>query len=70
VNAPSFIWPVYGFVAGAYFKRETVAEFFNWGDAAEFAMRPESFGGELRELFVSEPRYDRRESGYHAPLCA
>jgi hypothetical protein len=65
---PRMIWPVYGFVAGQHFKRETVAEFFDWGDAASFAMRPEMFGGELRELYCAEPRYDKRERGY-ASLC-
>lgn len=51
MSAPSLIWPVYG-----HEPRETVAEFFEWGDAASFAMRPEDFGAEKRNLYIGNPR--------------
>jgi hypothetical protein len=44
-------WPVYG-----HCPRETVAVFFDWGDAASFAMRPADFGGEQRNLYVGTSR--------------
>lgn len=51
------VWPVYGF--SGYFRPETVAEFFSFVDAACFAMRPESFGGEPRNLYIGESRVAR-----------
>jgi hypothetical protein len=59
---PRFLWPVYGYdVRG---MREQVACFFEWADAATFAMHPTDFECEQRHLFIDEPRYDRREGGY------
>ena len=45
------IWEVYG-----HAPRETVAVFFDWGDAASFAMRPQDFGAERRNLYVGSGR--------------
>jgi hypothetical protein len=47
----TLVWPVYGFT-DTRFQRETVAHFFSWGDAASFAMRPEDFGHEKRNLHI------------------
>lgn len=44
-------WPVYG-----HAPRETLAYFFTYGDAASFAMRPEDFGAEKRNLYIGNPR--------------
>ena len=57
--SPRMIWPVYG-----HAPRETLAEFFDSSDAESFAIHPEDFGAERRNLYVDEPRYDRRERGY------
>jgi hypothetical protein len=54
-----FLYPVISLTGGPYKPSpHTVAEFFNLGDAESFAM------GE--NLYVGEPRYDRRTSGYRA----
>ena len=45
------IWEVYG-----HAPRETIAVFFDWGDAAAFAMRPQDFGAEKRNLYIGEAR--------------
>lgn len=67
MSAPAFIWPVYGFATDSTFagqKRETVAAFFHSRDAEEFAIHPERFNAAKRNLYVGEPRYDRRKRGY------
>jgi hypothetical protein len=61
VSGPLFIHPVWGF--GDH-RNPTVAEFFTWSDAADFAMHPERDGFEDQTLFVGSPRYDRRATGY------
>lgn len=54
-----FLYPVISLTGGPYKPSpHTVAEFFNLGDAESFAMR--------ENLYVGEPRYDRRTSGYRA----
>lgn len=53
------VWPVYG-----HQPRETLAVFFDWGSAADFAMRPTDFGAEQRSLYIGEPTYDLRTTGY------
>jgi hypothetical protein len=50
MNAP-LTWPVYG-----HDPREDIAWFFEWGDAASFAMRPTDFGAEQRNLYVGQPK--------------
>lgn len=57
-----FTFPVYGFDDRGMVER--VASFFSDSDAADFVMHPERFGAEVRNLYMSEPRYDRRASGY------
>ena len=53
------LYPVISLTGGPYKPSpHTVAEFFNLGDAESFAMR--------ENLYVGEPRYDRRTSGYRA----
>jgi hypothetical protein len=52
---PPLLWPVYGF-ADRYCQKEAVAVFFSWGDAAEYAMRPEERHGWPRNLYMGEPR--------------
>lgn len=49
---PELVWPVYGF--SDYFRRETVAIFTAWTDAASFAMRPTDFGCEQRNLYIGK----------------
>lgn len=51
------IWPVYGFTHDR--RKETVAHFLDWGDAASFAMRPQDFGHDKRNLYIG--RELRRE---------
>lgn len=51
MSAPQLIWPVYG-----HQPREIIAHFFNWGDAASFAMRPTDFGAEKRNLYIGNAR--------------
>lgn len=51
MTAPQIIWPVYG-----HAPRETIAHFFNWSDAASFAMRPQDFGAEKRNLYIGNAR--------------
>jgi len=53
------LWPVYG-----HQPRETVAVFFDYDAASSFAMRPADFGAEKRNLYIGNPRYDRRKDGY------
>jgi hypothetical protein len=60
------VWPVYGFGDG-YFRKEPVATFFSWGEAADYAMRPvERDGWEPRSLYVAQPR--RKGGSYDANL--
>lgn len=59
MSAPRMTWPVYG-----HEPRETIAVFFDYGDAASFAMRPADFGAEKRNLYIGNPRYDHRAAGY------
>jgi hypothetical protein len=56
MNAP-LTWPVYG-----HDPREDVAWFFEWSDAASFAMRPTDFGAEQRNLYVGQPKHGLRQS--------
>lgn len=58
---PAFIWPVFGFHNP---HRPTVAMFFDYYDAVDFvrANMPE------RNLYIGEPRYDRRAKGYRPAL--
>lgn len=58
-TAPLMLFPVYG-----HAPRETIAVFFDYDAAASFAMRPTDFGAEQRNLYLAEPRYDRRSHGY------
>jgi hypothetical protein len=51
VSRPRFLWPVYGFRDGI---KEPVATFFEYGDAVSFV------GAAARNLYIAEPRYDRR----------
>jgi hypothetical protein len=51
MSGPRLIWPVIG-----HAPRETIAHFFNWGDAASFAMRPQDFGAEKRNLYIGNAR--------------
>lgn len=59
---PDLYWPVYGFggpgVEAGQFgtKREVVACFPEWGDAASFASDPSRFGAEKRNLFIGSAR--------------
>ena len=55
----AMIWPVYGFTETSTLRgqvREVVATFFSWGDAADFAMSPQAFGAEKRNLYIGEGR--------------
>jgi len=53
------VYPVISLTGGPYKPSpHEVATFFNLGDAETFAMR--------ENLYVGEPRYDRRTSGYRA----
>jgi hypothetical protein len=62
-----FTWLVYGFAAERRFQREPIASFFDYSDAALFAMHPERDGFERRNCFIDEGQYDRRRSGYRPP---
>ena len=53
------IWPVYG-----HAPREAIASFFDYDAASTFAMHPQDFGAEKRQLYIGNPRYDRRKDGY------
>lgn len=52
---PPMRWPVFGF-SDRYCQREAVAVFFDWGDAAFYAMRPEECHGWPRNLYMGDPR--------------
>ena len=55
------IFPVTGFRNG---MTEQVAEFFDLSAAETFAMHPERDGFYDRNLYIAEPRRDRRARGY------
>ena len=61
-----FTFPVYGHSNG---MTETLAVFFTDADATDFAMNPERFGAERRNLYIAEPNYDRRVSGYRPAVA-
>ena len=61
-----FTFPVYGHSNG---MTETLAVFFDHGAATDFAMHPERFGAEPRNLYIAEPSRDRRVSGYRPAVA-
>jgi hypothetical protein len=54
----AFTWPVYAFTG--YFRRDRIATFFDYYDAVDFVNASD------RNLYIGEPRYDRRTDGYRA----
>jgi hypothetical protein len=60
LTAAPMLWPVYGFVRDNHGIRENLAVFFDRSAAEEFAMHPERYGFERRNVYMAAPRYDRR----------
>jgi hypothetical protein len=58
MSRPVFTWPVWGF-NGPWPRNPTVAVFFHCADAEAFVRSTTD-----RNLYVGEPRYDRRAAGY------
>lgn len=58
---PLMLFPVWGFGNP---RQPVVAEFFTWSDAVDFINHVERRGFEKQTLYIGEPRYDRRASGY------
>jgi hypothetical protein len=62
MSRPVFTWPVWGF-NGPWPRNPTVAVFFHCADAEDFVRSTTD-----RDLYVGEPRYDRRVSGYRPAI--
>lgn len=58
LTAAPMLWPVYGFDTLAC--RKTLAVFFDQAAATDFALHPEVYGFERRNVYVAAPRYDWR----------
>ena len=56
-SRPAFIYPVYGFAADMMFKREDVANFFDWSAATDLVSHPARYGFEQRNLYIGVPQY-------------
>ena len=58
LTAAPMLWYVYGY--GKPYHRETLAVFFDQAAATDFALHPERYGFEKRNVYMAAPRYDRR----------
>jgi hypothetical protein len=57
--APPMLFPVYGFKPNGI--RESIAIFFDYDAAVQCIMHPDKHHFRQRNLYLAEPKYDRRE---------